>query len=148
VLRRSPLRAKPPAKPRGKEFKHFEPKPRAPAPSTGLFTGLLGGAADARREAAPRGRMPAWRSDAWLRAVAALPCVFCGAPSQAAHRNEGKGMGLKTDDCLTAALCPPHHAEIDQGGAMTREQRRARIDEAIVLTLRALVRGGRLVLVT
>lgn len=83
-------------------------------------------------------------SEVWRRAVADLPCVFCGQPSQAAHRNEGKGFGLKTDDCLTAALCPPEHAEIDQGRGMTREQRRARIDQAIVLTVLALVKAGRL----
>ena len=81
-------------------------------------------------------------SEAWRRHVASLPCVVCGAAAQAAHRNEGKGMGLKTDDALTAALCPTHHAEIDQGKDMTREQRRAAIDRAIVLTLRALVRAG------
>lgn len=85
-----------------------------------------------------------FRSDTWLRAVRSIPCVFCGAPqAQAAHRNEGKGMSQKTDDCLTAALCPPEHAEIDQGGNLTLEQRRARMDRAIVLTLRELVRRGR-----
>lgn len=83
-----------------------------------------------------------FRSEAWLRAVRSIPCVFCGAPVQAAHRNEGKGMGLKADDCLTAALCPPEHAEIDQGKNMTRDERRARMDRAIVLTLRELVRRG------
>lgn len=83
-----------------------------------------------------------FRSEAWLRAVRSIPCVFCGAPVQAAHRNEGKGMGLKVDDCLTAALCPPEHAEIDQGKNMTREERRARMNLAIVLTVRELVRRG------
>lgn len=83
-----------------------------------------------------------FRSEAWLRAVRSIPCVFCGAPVQAAHRNEGKGMGLKVDDCLAAALCPPEHAEIDQGKNMTRDERRARMDRAIVLTLRELVRRG------
>lgn len=35
--------------------------------------------------------------------------------TQAAHRNQGKGMSIKTDDCFTAALCVECHAEIDQG---------------------------------
>lgn len=83
-----------------------------------------------------------FRSEAWLAAVRTIPCVFCGAPVQAAHRNEGKGMGTKADDCLTAALCPPDHAEIDQGRDMTRDERRARMDRAIVLTLAELVRRG------
>ena len=81
-------------------------------------------------------------SEAWIRAVASIPCVFCGAPSQAAHRNEGKGTGWKTDDCLVAALCPPEHAEIDQGKSMDRDEKRARLDQAIVLTLRELARRG------
>lgn len=90
----------------------------------------------------PDAKPQTFRSEAWLRAVRSIPCVFCGAPVQAAHRNEGKGMGAKADDCLTAALCPPEHAEIDQGKGMTREERRARMDRAIVLTLRELVRRG------
>lgn len=95
----------------------------------------------------PVPREEAFYSEAWRRAVADIPCVFCGQPSQAAHRNEGKGKGLKTDDSLTAALCPPCHGEIDQGKNMLRETRRSEIDRAIVLTLRELVRRGRLVLV-
>jgi hypothetical protein len=88
------------------------------------------------------------RSDAWLRAVAELPCVICGAHgTQAAHRNEGKAMSRKTDDALTASLCPSCHSAIDQGAAMTREQRRSEMDRAIVLTVRELARAGRLVIV-
>jgi hypothetical protein len=83
-----------------------------------------------------------WRSKKWLGAVAQIPCVFCGRPAQVAHRNQGKGMGLKCDDCQTAALCPDHHHEIDNGKTMTREQRRARMDEAIVLTLTEMVKRG------
>ena len=83
-----------------------------------------------------------YRSEEWRRAVADLGCVYCGRASQAAHRNKGKGTGFKTDDCQTAALCPDCHHEIDNGKTMTREQRRARMDEAIVLTVTALVRRG------
>jgi hypothetical protein len=41
-----------------------------------------------------------YRSERWLRAVSSLPCVRCGLEhnTQAAHRNEGKGMGYWTDD--------------------------------------------------
>lgn len=89
-----------------------------------------------------------FRSDAWLSAVREIPCVVCGKHGvQAAHRNEAKGMGIKADDSLTAALCPEHHAEIDKGKNMTREQRRAEIDRAIVLTVKALARAGRLLIV-
>lgn len=86
-------------------------------------------------------------SEQWRRAVASLACVQCGSPdTQAAHRNEGKGMALKTHDCWTAALCPTCHTEIDQGRHMTRDQRRAAIDRAIVLTLAGLVLTGKVVL--
>ena len=85
-------------------------------------------------------------SEAWRRAVAALPCVLCRreGDTQAAHRNEGKGMGLKTDDALTAALCTACHSAIDQGKEFTREERRQRLDLAILLTIRALARAGKL----
>ena len=86
-----------------------------------------------------------FRSESWLAAVRALPCVKCGRPAEAAHRNEAKGMGIRADDALTAALCREHHAEIDQGRDMTREQRRAEIDRCIVLTVLELARAGRLV---
>ena len=85
-------------------------------------------------------------SEAWRRAVASLDCVRCnrGQQSQCAHRNEGKGMGMKTDDALSAALCTTCHAEIDQGKSMTRDERRAEMDRCIVLTVRELARSGRL----
>ncbi len=53
-------------------------------------------------------------------------------------------MGLKTDDALTAALCQTCHSEIDQGKTMTRDERRQRLDVAILLTIRALARTGKL----
>lgn len=86
-----------------------------------------------------------WRSPAWLQAVREIEfCVQCGRQGvQAAHRNEGKAMSSKVDDCLTAALCPPCHSDIDQGRHMSRDERRATLDRAIVLTLRELVRTGR-----
>lgn len=84
------------------------------------------------------------RNQAWLRAVASIPCVQCGkeGQTQAAHRNLGKGMALKTDDCLTAALCIECHRIVDQGHEMTREMRREMIDEAIRRTWVQLAREG------
>ena len=83
-------------------------------------------------------------SEAWRRAVAALPCVICGCEgqTQCAHRNEGKG--LKTDDCMTAALCLKCHADIDQGPDLSRDDRRDVMDYAILLTISALARAGKL----
>jgi hypothetical protein len=91
-------------------------------------------------------KQPTYRSKAWLQAVASLPCVQCGieGKTQAAHRNQGKGLSLKTDDCFTAALCVDCHSAIDQGGMMTRQERRERMDTAILMTLRQLAIGGKL----
>jgi hypothetical protein len=85
-----------------------------------------------------------YRSEAWRRAVASLPCVVCGreGETQAAHVNMGKGMGIKTHDCLTAALCAEHHAEVDQGHTMTKAERRAFMDSAVLLTLIQLAQRG------
>ncbi|WP_241744794.1 hypothetical protein [Morganella morganii] len=87
-----------------------------------------------------------FRSKKWLQAVSEIDCcVLCGRYGvQAAHRNEGKGMGIKADDCLTAALCEECHYRIDNGRDMTREERRSEMDKAIVLTIRKLANEGRL----
>ncbi|WP_274371923.1 hypothetical protein, partial [Morganella morganii] len=70
-------------------------------------------------------------------------CVLCGRyGTQVAHRNEGKGMGLKVDDSLTAALCPQCHHNIDNGGSMNRIERRQEMDRAIILTIREVTRRG------
>nr|WP_228005921.1 hypothetical protein [Xenorhabdus sp. BG5] len=68
-------------------------------------------------------------------------CVRCGKYGiQVAHRNEGKGMGLKVDDSLTAALCPECHHAIDNGLDMSRDERRQEMDRSIVLTIKELTR--------
>jgi predicted RNA-binding Zn-ribbon protein involved in translation (DUF1610 family) len=84
------------------------------------------------------------RSEAWRRAVASLPCQRCGleGETQCAHRNLGKGLGLKVDDCLSAALCVSCHREIDSGQDMTREERREAMDASILRTLVQLARFG------
>ncbi|EAQ6363905.1 hypothetical protein DEI78_04325 [Salmonella enterica subsp. enterica serovar Oranienburg] len=85
-----------------------------------------------------------YRSKNWLAAVGQVECcVLCGAwGTQVAHRNELKGMGLKTDDCATAALCPECHHEIDNGSHLKKEDRRRLMDKAIVLTVIELARRG------
>ncbi len=47
------------------------------------------------------------RSPKYLREVATLPCANCGRVgfTQAAHANQGKGMGLKTSDNTAVPLC-------------------------------------------
>lgn len=52
-------------------------------------------------------KTPRTRSEQYRRYVASLPCYRCGIEgfSQAAHADEGKGMGLKTDDLTCYPLC-------------------------------------------
>ena len=91
-------------------------------------------------------KTPTFRSEAWRRAVASLPCVLCyreGA-TQAAHRNEGKSLALKVTDAWTAALCTECHAEIDNGKALSRDERRQKMDVAILLTIKELADRGSL----
>ena len=81
----------------------------------------------------------------WLSAVGQIDeCVLCGSMEalQVAHSNQDRGMGQKSDDCLTARLCMKCHTEIDAGRDLEREERRARMDRAIVLTLLKLARRG------
>ena len=142
LTRRKPMsRGKLPerqAKPdRSAEFENWTPKARPVAPA--VMANDLAARAPATAQKEVR-----HESEAWRRAVASLPCVLCKREglTQAAHRNEGKGMGLKTDDALTAALCAPCHSEIDQGPGLSRDDRRHRMDMAILMTVRALARGG------
>jgi hypothetical protein len=88
-----------------------------------------------------------FRSEPLRRAVADLACRRCGIQgwTQAAHSNEGKGMGIKASDARIAALCHTCHAEIDQGRDMTREERRAAMRDAILETLVELIETERLV---
>jgi len=80
----------------------------------------------------------------WYAAVHTIDCcVICHTFGiQCAHRNEGKGMGLKTKPWMTAALCPSCHFEVDSGRTLDREHRRALMDRAIVLTHARLIERG------
>lgn len=88
-----------------------------------------------------------YRNEKLLRAVAQLPCQICGleGSTQAAHSNQlrdGKGRGLKAHDYRVAALCFGHHAEIDQGVKLTKEQRTELWDEAHRKTIGKLFEDG------
>ncbi|MGH8171826.1 MAG: hypothetical protein ACREPX_01685 [Rhodanobacteraceae bacterium] len=94
----------------------------------------------------PARRTLAVRSVGWLDCVREIPdCVRCGKHGvQAAHRDFGKGAGMKTDDCATAALCPECHHELGNGNELDRDTRRAEMDKAIVDTVITLARAGRI----
>lgn len=85
----------------------------------------------------------------WQAAVHSLEtCSLCGHYGiQWAHRNEGKGMGMKVTPDLTCALCLPCHTALDQYIDMTREESRAELNRAIVETHHRLYLAGKLRLV-
>lgn len=73
------------------------------------------------------------------------PCMSCGADDStivAAHRNEGKGMGIKVPDYQVAYLCYQCHSELDNGTSMTRDERRAFWNSAYVKTVAYWFRNG------
>lgn len=133
-MKRTPFKAKAPGRREAKQVQYVA-RPREVATASAPLPMAQPVLKDNRHESEP-----------WRRAVAALPCVLCHreGETQAAHRNEGKGMGLKTDDALTAALCQTCHSAIDQGPDFSRDERRRRLDVAILLTIRALARAGKL----
>lgn len=65
------------------------------------------------------------RSEKHRRNVSQLACVCCGreGPSQVAHANFGKGMGLKACDTQTFPMCPDCHRHHDTSG-IPKEKRR------------------------
>lgn len=93
-----------------------------------------------------RQRQPRMENSRWIAAVRSIgACVLCAdAAVEAAHRDEGKGMGMKTHDHLTACLCKTCHTAIGNGPHLANAERRALMDRAIVLTIDRLVRAGKL----
>ena len=72
------------------------------------------------------------RSETYRRWVASLPCAHCGIAgySQAAHADQGKGIGLKAGDDQIFPACADRpgvrgcHTIIGATGTHTRDQRR------------------------
>ena len=88
------------------------------------------------------------RSKALREAYRLIPCQACGANDGTvvcAHANEswaGKGMGIKASDDRAASMCFTCHSRLDQGGDMTRDERRAFWLAAHLKTIPALVAAG------
>ncbi|CAJ0698043.1 hypothetical protein [Ralstonia mannitolilytica] len=85
-----------------------------------------------------------YRDRKLLSVIHELPCMNCGihGMTQAAHRNEGKGMGIKTSDALVAALCVDCHRELDSGKNWLREERRDFWNRMYVKTMQQLIERG------
>ena len=111
MQRKTPLKARNPLKPKQSAKSRF-----------GLAQRVAQSLGRAIQHA--RGESSVLRSETHRRNVAALPCVATGkpGPSQCAHVNFGKGMGLKSCDSLCFPLSPEAHRAHDQGG-MPRQQR-------------------------
>lgn len=88
------------------------------------------------------------RSPRLLSVVRALPCVCCRAHgAQAAHANLlefGKGRGIKASDSAIMALCHACHSDLDQGAALSKEQKKQLQYEWIAKTYITLMEGGSL----
>jgi hypothetical protein len=82
------------------------------------------------------------RDENYRRAVAILPCFNCGIEdySQAAHADEGKGLGIKSSDETCYPLCADRpgvvgcHTLIGASGTYSREARREFEKQAAVWT--------------
>lgn len=86
-----------------------------------------------------------FRSEKWLQAVRDIGrCMSCDAVCRPdpAHRNEGKGYGIKQHDSLVAALCRRCHDLLDQGSRLSREERRAFWNRAYARTMEYLTKNG------
>ena len=97
---------------------------------------------------APQEKREPIRDEAYRRWVASMPCIRCGVPglSQAAHPNQGRGLGQKADDDLCFPLCSSRpgvvgcHEIHDQLRGMTLEERRQR-ELDYIATVKAMHEG-------
>lgn len=82
-----------------------------------------------------------YRNPKLIKLVRNIPCQHCGIQSEtvcAAHRNEGKGMGIKVSDALVAALCYECHYTLDMGKNLTKEEKRDMWNRAYITTMQHL----------
>ena len=91
-----------------------------------------------------------YRNQYLLERVRDAACQTCGAQDGtvvAAHSNQlrdGKGKGIKAHDYRIAALCHACHFKLDQGMALTKEERREMWEEAHRRTVGWLFENGHL----
>jgi nitrite reductase/ring-hydroxylating ferredoxin subunit len=91
----------------------------------------------------------AYRNKKLLILLRELPCMNCGAEDGticAAHRNQGKGMGLKNPDSLVASLCHRCHYELDNGKSLTKQEKRYMWDQAYIKTMQYLIEKEKVVI--
>jgi len=127
-------------------------KPRQPARRGSLLASIAAGTYQARAarmavigSEVARPKVQPVRDEAYRRFVAGLPCFACGVQgySQAAHPNQGRGLGQKASDadvfplCCARPMVPGCHQTHDQLIGMTLAERRAR-EVAYIASMRRL----------
>lgn len=91
-----------------------------------------------------------YRNQSLLEKVRESSCQHCGADDGtivAAHSNQlrdGKGRSIKAHDYRIAALCFKCHYALDQGMALTKEERREMFEAAHRATIGWLFEMGHL----
>lgn len=91
-----------------------------------------------------------YRNQYLLEKVRGSACQACGKQDGtvvAAHSNQqrdGKGMGIKAHDYRIAALCHACHFKLDQGMALTKDERKEMWEEAHRRTVGWLFEQGHL----
>lgn len=88
-----------------------------------------------------------FRSKKLLEKMRDLPCSVCGSEDGtvvAAHRNEGKGMGLKVSDALVTPMCARCHYDYDQGRHMSRQEKREHWNRAYIQNIKFMLENGHL----
>lgn len=91
-----------------------------------------------------------YRNQYLLEKVREAACQHCGTQDGtvvAAHSNQqrdGKGMGIKAHDYRIAALCHACHFKLDQGMALTKEERKEMWEDSHRKTIGWLFEEGHL----
>jgi hypothetical protein len=101
-----------------------EPKPRALSTLKPLHRGTYAGSTSGQ----PVEKEDASQSDAYMAAVRNLGfCMLCGLTCrpQFCHRDQGKGIGIKTDCREGWPGCADCHYMVGTSGRMAKEDRRA-----------------------
>lgn len=92
-----------------------------------------------------------YRNKRLLEVVRESPCQLCGAQDGsvcASHSNQlrdGKGRGIKASDAAIAALCYTCHSKIDQGSALSKQERIELWESAHRKTMRWLIENEHLI---
>ena len=95
--------------------------------------------------------VPNYRNKALLELCRDIPCQSCGAMDGtvcAAHSNQlrdGKGTGIKASDAMVASLCNRCHMELDNGKALSKEDRRELWELAHRMTMKYFIENDMLI---